>query len=117
MGSMQSELSSKIAGDVWNLADKLNVKISISHIPGKWNTADIISRILSYRTEWCLPEKWYKKLCLHFNISPTIDMFVLHLNHKCKHYTSFAPNPYCEVVDSFTMSWENEVIYSFHPFN
>ena len=117
MGGMKSELHSKIAADVWDLADELKLQLSISHVPGKWNTVDVTSRILSYRTKWCLPKKWVSYLCSHFNITPTIDMFASRLNNKCDRYAAFAPNPYCEVVDCFTTSWTDEVVYSFQPFN
>ena len=61
MGGMKSDLCNIIACDVWNLMDDLDIDLSISHLLGKFNRdADLASRLINYRTNWCLPKKYFK---------------------------------------------------------
>ena len=118
MGGMKSELRNRISADIWGIADNLGLDLSISYLPGHFNgDADLASRLINYRTEWCLPMKYYKKLCTYFNFSPTIDLFASCLNFRVKWYVLYAPDPFCVHVDAFMMSWCNEMPYLFLPFN
>ena len=118
MGGMKSELRNRISADIWSIVDSLGFDFSISYLPGRFNgNADLASRLINYRTEWCLPKKYYKKLCKHFQIQPTIDLFASRLNYRVKRYVLYAPDPFCVHVDAFTMSWSNEIPYLFPPFN
>ena len=79
-------LRSKIAADVWDVADKLNMTISITHLAGKLNTEpDMASRILSYRTKWALPQRYFNRLCSHFNVKSGVDTFASRLKMKLPH--------------------------------
>ena len=118
MGGMKSDLRNKIACDIWNLVDDLDIDISISYLPGRFNgDADLASRFINYRTEWCLPQKYFNAICDHFQFFPTIDLFTSRLNHRLPRYMAFAPDPYCVHVDCFTSSWCDEKAYNFAPFN
>ena len=118
MGGIKSDLRNRISGDIWNLADDLNIELSVAFLPGRFNgDADLASRFINYRTEWCLPKKYFKSLCDHFQFSPTIDLFASRLNTRLPRYMAFAPDPDCVHMDCFTSSWCNEKLYIFAPFN
>ena len=110
--------ANKIACDVWNLMDDLDIDLSISHLPGKFNQdVDLASRLINYRTKWCLPKKYFKLICKHFSFTPSIDMFTSRLNHRLPRYILYAPDLHCVHVDCFTMQWSSEKPYLFPPFN
>ena len=118
-GGMNSELRSNIVRDLWNNIIKCNSWGSISHIPGVDNIdADIASRVLCERTQWTINSSIFEKVCEHFNLSPSVDLFGSRLNFKVNRYFSYTPDPFCAAVDSFTQNWSGEKLcYLFPPFN
>ena len=73
------------------------------------------SRVLNDKTEWELDSAVFRTLCTLHSISPTIDLFVSHLNTKLQKFVSFTPDPHCFHVDASTLTW-SEVSYIFAPF-
>ena len=114
MGSMDNMAHDVIAQDIWKFAEKNEIWISISHIPGKFNfESDNRSCVLSSSTKWAMPQETFDKLLKHFRkFGPVImDLFVSRLNYKMKPYCSYGPDLYCTHCDSFTMSWDSPYIY------
>ena len=71
MGGMKSALRNKIAADVWQIVDDLGIDLSISYLPGRFNgDADVASRIINYRTEWCLPKNISENCVLISKFNP-----------------------------------------------
>ena len=59
-----------------------------------------------------------KNICSHFNIEPSLNLFVSRLNKQIKNYYSYAPDPFTQHVDAFTISWSSDSFqYMFPPFN
>ena len=91
-GGMQSELRDKISRHIWEFVTKMNSWLSISFIPGRDNRqADLASRVINCRTEWALPLQIFKKICIHFQFVPKIDLFASRLNYKLKNASTVIP--------------------------
>ena len=117
-GGMKSELQTKIVQDLWEFANDIHSWIKISHITGQLNwEADLASWVLNPRSEWQVPPSIFKQLCAHFKVSLTVDLFPSQLNHKLPRYHSFTPDLFCEHVNTFTSTWNENMYYIFCPFN
>ena len=115
MGGMKNLLMDDIARQLWFFAIKNNIWISSSFIKGESNSdADFFSRTLNDRTDWTLPMETFSLVCSTL-FQPSIDLFASRLNARLERYISWIPDPYCENVDSFSISWTNEEPYLFPP--
>ena len=115
---MKSQLLNKITHDIWMLGHDCNIKLCISHIPGKENTeADLASQHLNFHTEWMLPKQIFKLVYHRHSFTPTIDLFTSHLNHQLPQYCSFTHDPFTIHVDTSTFPWHDKLPYLIPPFN
>ena len=48
---------------------------------------------------------------------PEVDLFASCSNRKCTRYFSWKIDPGSEVIDAFTVSWEEMYFYAFPPFS
>ena len=116
-GGMKNLLMDDIARQIWQLAIDNGIWITASFISGDSNVqADLASRILSDKLDWTLPMETFhlltKKLFL-----PSVDLMASRLNARLDRYFSWIPDPYCENVDCFSISWADEIPYLFPPFS
>ena len=118
MGGMQSELHTKIVTDLWHWAVTHDYWLSISHVAGINNiNTDLASQVLNVRTKWQLLPSVFRKTCVHYGMNPILHPFTSWLNKKIAKYHSFAPDPFCEHIDCFTTTWNENMYYAFPPFN
>ena len=116
MGRMANSQMDSLAKDIWLFAKSKNLWLQSSFLKGSENTAaDIVSQILSIRTEWTIPQPVFDAVCSVLG-TPTIDLFASHLNVWLPCYISWIPDPYSLHVDALSVSWENEFPYLFPPF-
>ena len=118
MGGMDSLLWDSIARDIWLFAQKHNIWLSITFIPGRYNlAADENSRIFSENTEWELNDTLFQKILTFWSqqFTPTCDLFASRLNFKLPVYMSFGPDPFATHVDCFTVKWDQDTVYYMYP--
>ena len=115
MGTMKDKRRDVISRRIWDLIDKNNSWLTISHVSGINNVfADFASRNLNPTTEWALDQSIFDKLVLILG-RPSMDLFASRLNNKLLRYASWFPDPTCEIVDAFTIKWVG-FNYIFPPF-
>ena len=71
----------------------------------------------SIDTEWKLDTSLLHEALNLLNVAPTIDLFASRINYQFPRYVSFQPDPVASAIDAFAMSWSNDVIDCFLPFN
>ena len=117
MGGIRSDLSDKIAQQIWHWAISHRIWLSAGYIAGSKNTrADKLSRNFSKSTEWMLNPAVFQALVKLWDI-PDIDLFASRTNHQVKNYVSWFPDPYALNVDSFSVDWKYNLHYIFPPFS
>ena len=107
----------KITKKIWLWCKNRGIWLSAAYLPSKENVvADKMSRKdYDKSSEWALNESIFQKTCKVYG-KPEIDMFATRLNHKCKRYVSWHPDPYAEAVDAFSVDWSSKLLYIFPPF-
>ena len=73
------------------------------------------SRQFRDETEWSLSDSMFQKICSNWG-EFSVDLFASRLNTKLTRFFSWQPDPDAEIIDAFTTSWENELVYAFPPF-
>ena len=117
MGGVKSSLCNYWARKIWRWAEKHDVWLTISHVPGKENTtADRASRCFKDNLEWEINPKHFDKACRIWGV-PKWDLFASRQNAKCRKYCSWKPDPGASHVDAFTMDWTGANLYAFPPFS
>ncbi len=115
-GSVRSEQCNEVTRDIWNWAMERNNWITMAHVPGVLNVAaDEESRQFHEDNEWKLKPRLFKDICNRFGM-PDIDLFASRLNYQLKPFCSWLPDPEAEVIDSFSISWQDTFGYAFPPF-
>lgn len=117
MGGSKSPELDKLAKELWEWAIFRKIWVSAVHIPGIANTdADEQSRNFHDKHEWCLSNVVFQDITKEYpNLN--IDLFATRLNNKLDTYCSWKPDPGCEFVDAFSVSWTNYNFYAFPPFS
>ena len=64
----------------------------------------------------CFNRNGFQMVINTLDCHPTIDLFASRTNTQLKRFCSFRPDPECQTVDSFTISWTDEIFYAFPPF-
>ena len=117
-GSTKSDACNSLTRDIWDLAIKLDMFITATHIKGILNTAaDTESRRIRTETEWMLCKDIFHKIT-NVYFEPSIDMFASRLNHQVNEYISWIPDPDSVAVDALTCNWiDFNKMYIFCPFS
>ena len=58
----------------------------------------------------------FQKLSQRFYI-PRVDLFASRLNHQVATFVSWKPEPEAQVVDAFSINWQDIMFYAFPPFS
>ena len=66
---------------------------------------------LSFRIEWQLNRPIFHNMIEYFQYYPEIDLFASRLR-----FFSYRPDPFAEVTNTFSVSWEDRKFYCFPPF-
>ena len=98
LGTSHSELCHHITKQIWEWAEKKDIHITASIMPGHKNiNADRESRELLNNLEWMRPKSLRKVLkILKFN--PEADMFASHINYRFHTYFSYYEFPPFPVI-------------------
>ena len=48
---------------------------------------------------------------------PKVDLFGSHINNKLDSFFAYRPDPEVEVIDAFSVKWDDIEFYAFPPFN
>lgn len=117
-GTSHSDICNSITKDIWDFCIVRNIWISAAYVPGVENTAaDEESRNTNMDTEWRLNTDLLTQALGYLDFTPEIDLFATRINSQYPRYMSFKPDPTCETVDSFSVSWHGLVFYAFPPFS
>ena len=91
--------------------------LSSAHIPGRLNReADEESRKTELRIEWQLNRTIFHNMLEYFQYYPEIDLFASRLNAQLLRFFSYRPDPFAEVTNAFSVSWEDKKFNCFPPF-
>ena len=94
------------------------IHLSAAHIPGVENIdADRESRRVNHDAEWQLLPSLFRRLCIHFDFVPSIDLFATRINAQMSRYVSWKPDPTATDIDAFSLEWTNMTPYIFPPFS
>lgn len=117
MGGVQHPHLNELARNIWQWCESRNIYIFASYISSRDNiTADRESRQINVDTEWEISEHVFTQIINTLGI-PKFDLFASAQNYKCKRYASWKLDPYSEIIDAFTFSWQNIDFYAFPPFS
>ena len=120
MGGRERNLNS-LARDIWCWCEERNNWLSIFHIAGSLNIlADALSRAgkkLNDGMEWAL-NSWVFD-CIQRKMGTChIDLFASSKNFKLEQYVSYLPDNGAFAVNTFSLSWNNNLqMYAFPPFH
>ena len=120
MGGRERNLNS-LARDIWCWCEERNNWLSIFHIAGSLNIrADALSRAgkkLNDGMEWAL-NSWVFD-CIQRKMGTChIDLFASSKNFKLGQYVSYLPDNGAFAVNTFSLSWNNNLqMYAFPPFH
>ncbi|SAL96228.1 hypothetical protein, partial, partial [Absidia glauca] len=90
--------------------------ISFQHIAGIQNVdADRLSRIKQPTYEWTLPKSWFRHICRHWKMRPSVDGFASRLNNKVPKFWSYQPDPDAQATDAFRQNWPSNGLYLYPP--
>ena len=78
--------------------------------------ADEESRKYESRTEWMINKFVFQDITKGLGFKPAIDLFASRINNQLPRFASFRPDPGAEIIDAFTVSWDNLEFYAFPPF-
>ena len=102
---------------IFSLLQKLDVRITVAHVPGIQNTlADALSR-MDLVGDYQLKDEAFQRGIAEMNINPSIDLFANSSNHKCRRFLAL-PGPLAVgalALDALNYSWEGETPYVFPP--
>lgn len=118
MGSHKINKLNAITQLVWEWCLERQLHISCVFVPGAENTiADFESRnIKNIDSEYKLNSSLLFDALNILEIYPDIDLFASRANKQFTPYISYRPDPECINVDSFSVNWNNNIIYAFPPF-
>lgn len=115
-GGVHSRMCLQVAQKIWDFAEQHHIYLVAAHIPGKHNRiADMYSRNFKENTEWELHPSLFKEIVKAWG-KPEIDLFASRLNHKCKKYVAWKPDPSALLIDAFSINWNFSFVYAFPPF-
>lgn len=116
MGGIKALECNDLAYKIWIWCIERGIWLTANYVHTSENIADLQSRKFNENIEWMLStdifnlltEKWY---------IPDIDLFATRLNSQLPKYASWKPDPGCEVIDAFSISWSDLYCYAFPPFS
>ena len=77
--------------------------------------ANLLSRSNQVQsTEWSLHPQVFKPICLKW-ITPHVDLFATHLNHKVPLYVSPVPDQNAWNIDALSINWSGVTAYAYPP--
>lgn len=115
-GGCRSEINLEWAKVLWRWCEEREVWLFASYIKSSDNwLADKKSREKLDESDFSLDDGSFNNICSKFG-QPDIDLFATSLSAKCRRFASWFPDPASEVVDAFTIKWDN-YFYAFPPFS
>ena len=116
MGGVKYKKYSKLARQIWQLAEVRKLTLSASYISSRENKdADRLSRLANPDAEWQLSAYAFSEVVSVFG-QPEVDLFATRLNKKCNLYVSWFPDKEAMQIDAFTLKWNSLNFYAFPPF-
>ena len=118
MGSHKINTLNAITQLVWKWCLERQLHISCVFVPGVDNIiADFESRnIRNIDSEYKLNTSLLKEALNLLQVFPNIDLFASRTNRQFTPFFSYRPDPESIGVDSFSVNWNNDIIYAFPPF-
>lgn len=117
MGGVQHPHLNELARKIWQWCESKNLYVFASYIKSCDNiVADRESRKINVDIEWEISEHVFTQIVNTLGI-PEFDLFASAQNYKCERYASWKLDPYSEIIDAFTFSWQNIDFYAFPPFS
>jgi ribonuclease HI len=97
-----------------NLCRRLDLHISVEHVPGVSNTtADALSR-LSRSGDYALSTPVFQRMCSQMGVNPTVDLFATSYNAKVPVFVSPLRSDATAVTDAMRIPWEQGLPF-LHP--
>lgn len=117
MGGVQHPHLNRLARSIWQWCERRNIHVFASYIRSRDNViADHESRLVNVDTEWEISGQVFTQIVNTLG-RPEFDLFASAQNYKCSRYASWKLDPYSEIVDAFTFSWQYVNFYAFPPFS
>ena len=79
--------------------------------------ADYESRNQDNSSEWPLNNGIFLSIIQYYKVNPTIDLFASRNYCKVKRFIAWQPDPEAIEVDTFMQYFDDELFYTFPPFN
>lgn len=114
MGGIKSQEMNELALKLWFWCIDRNIWVSLDHVPGKYNIADVESRKFDDHTEWMLDKEVFSKLVEIWG-SPDHDLFATNLNKQLISFSSWKPDPEAQFVNAFSVVWSKDIFYYLFP--
>ena len=116
-GSARSKPLNKWALTLFSLLQRRGLSIAAFHIKGSRNVlADLLSRNRPLSTEWELDIDSFQCICRRVGLTPEIDLFATHLNHKLKKFVTPYSHPEAVGSNALALDWNRwESVYMFPP--
>ena len=111
------------SAEMWALLWKImtwchqyHITLKARHIPGCLNLmADLLSRSNQVQsTEWSLHPHVFKQICQKW-VTPHVNLFATHLNHKLPLYVSPVPDPNAWDIYALNLNWTGLTAYAYPP--
>ena len=103
MGTSHSIPCNSIALEIRKWCISKNIRVSVEHIPGKYNiAADKESREINTTCEWMLNPILLHRELDKLQVGPNIDMFASRLNAQFATYIAYRPDPGAQSIDAFS---------------
>ena len=116
-GTSRSPPCHAIALHIWEWAESMSTHLTAAHVPGVENIeADKESRKLHIDGEWMIDSVILKQSFAALNVEPEIDIFASRVNRQLNRYISYNADPEAEIINAFTIEWDNFKFYAFPPF-
>lgn len=114
-GGTKSKKLMKLTYKVFHLLQRYNIRLSLHHLPGRYNVeADRLSRG-SRHPEWHLLPALTERVFSKWGV-PIIDLFASRDAHVVPRYVSLdATDPKAEFVDAFSQQWHYSLAWVFPP--
>ena len=104
MGGTHSELCNILAKEIWNSAQRINLYINATHIPGVDNVEGPVPHMLigffKDNAEIMLKPSVFASICTDLDNFPTVDLFATRHNKQLPVFSSWKPDPKSSFIDS-----------------
>ncbi len=118
VGTSHSEKSHILVRQLWEWCIDQQIWVSAAHILGRDNLIAVFeSRRNEKASEWMLDRDCLAKALQTLEYTPKIDLFASRINKQFDNYVTYRPDPQASSIDAFTLTWSDQMFYTFPTFS